>query len=187
MFCCWKRNKISAIHEPQMFKTCLVPPDAIMMLPDDDICCWICLEPASLKEDLKRVCKCNTVVHERCIVRWQTVKKGTMEERVCRFCKTSLLTVPSKQKVVNVFFKDSFLGDVTVNYSTEYFQESLARIMGKYEFDISRMSLEFICRQGIQQVCVRTGLFGFESVQMQDILFIRITISDIPEHSEAHT
>lgn len=151
--------------------------EKVMMLPnEDESCCWICLEPSNEKGDIKRICKCNTLVHERCIKKWQLVKKGTFEEHSCRFCKEKLDTLPTPRKV-NVFFKDCYLGDVTINYTYEYFKQSLQNIIRRYNFD-NVITVEFVCRKGVNQVDMTTGVNAYESAQSYDVLFVRILLPD---------
>lgn len=152
--------------------------EKVMMLPDEDdgVCCWICLEPANEKGELKRVCKCQTLVHKKCINKWQLVKKGTFEEHSCRFCKERLNTMPI-QRNVNVFFKDCYIGEVTINYTYEYFKQSLHKIIDNYNFD-NVITVEFVCRKGVNQVDMTTGVNAYESAQSYDVLFVRILLPD---------
>lgn len=52
--------------------------------------CWICFEGDRHEDPLTRVCRCNTMVHRRCIARWQLYSAGKIEEKSCRFCSHQL-------------------------------------------------------------------------------------------------
>jgi hypothetical protein len=163
-----------------MFCCCLPSTsrnDKVIMLPeDDDICCWICLEQGSETNELKQVCKCQTLVHEKCIRKWQLVKQGTFEEHSCRFCKVRLDTLPIPRKV-NVFFRDCYLGEVTINYTYEYFKQCLHKAIDHYNFD-SSIVIEFVCRKGVNKTNISTGSNVFDIAQSHDILFVRISLKD---------
>lgn len=58
--------------------------------PAESEICWICLEGATDKAPLARVCACPRPCHEACLARWQLHSAGRSEETSCRFCGSTL-------------------------------------------------------------------------------------------------
>lgn len=56
----------------------------------DEQLCWICFEKEAEGNSLERFCKCPSVVHRKCLVRWQIQSTGKNEEFKCRFCDAQL-------------------------------------------------------------------------------------------------
>ena len=85
----------------------------------DEHICWICLANNN-NEELISVCHCSSLVHQKCLAKWQLHKVGESEEHQCRFCKKSY---PD--------WKDAFRN---LPRNTAYFNMSFNRI--KYKINV---------------------------------------------------
>ena len=169
-----------------MFCCCFLsaPETEVINNDEDDVCCWICLEPGSVKDKLQQVCKCHTLVHEKCIRKWQKVKSGTLEEHSCRFCKEKLSTLPIPRRV-NVFFNDRYVGDVIINYSFYVFKESLIKIIDKYKIG-DNILIDLVGKEGVHRLNLdirnttegesnEIWIFG---TKYFDVLYARIVVEE---------
>lgn len=92
--------------------------------------CWICYEGSFKNFPLEKVCDCPNKVHKECIKKWQKHKKGTPEERHCRFCNKELPQCEALEMLV-------LLDNVPIGYITYYkddfpsFKVSLSKLLSK--------------------------------------------------------
>ena len=177
----WKRNLCfpSQIDpHPQLIETSYEegiikePPKINVMIPDDDVCCWICLEPSSQGNKLKSVCACNTVVHDMCLRQWQYTKKGTREEMYCRFCDNMLPVLATKK--VNIIFNDAIIGKVILDLSYEWFENSIKKTLNKYDIKFEDVVVEFICKKKEGGILYLPSISLYNQARGQTVLLVRI-------------